>query len=259
MAFYDNTKFNEVDINSLEYIEVDRVNTEALPEVVLSAQKLARQDGSKLYLKEYGARRIVIEGRVMAPDRAGFITARDNLLKYLRGQQKRLEVPVGNSPREATATLENCVFSDVGGGYGRFTATFLCADPFLYDVYRRTIINGSTTTSAAATFELLETAGGSYETPPYIRLVLASAGGGTGKYIELSNQAGEAIRVTRDWITADTLILDMLNKDCLVNGAITDYTGLFWNISPGDTSLIYSDNMTSRSVSLIVTYKRRYL
>ena len=51
----------------------------------------------------------------------------------------------------------------------------------------------------------------------------------------------------------------MLNKDCLVNGAITDYTGLFWNISPGDTSLIYSDNMTSRSVSLIVTYKRRYL
>jgi hypothetical protein len=259
MAGYDGLLFDSVDLNGLTNIEIDNVGIEAPPEFLLASAKLARTDGLKLFNKEYGGRVIPVRGRIMASGRSGFLATRDILMRYLAPLEATLRVPNGDDPIDFTATVENVMFSDTGGGYGAFTINFLCSDPFGYDAGHRTIINGSLVTAASADIGLLETIGGSVSAPMIITLTIANVTGGTGKYIDVANQGGDSIRITRDWSVGEVIVIDMRQKICQVNGVAVDYTGTFWNLAVGDTEVTYSDNLTTRSVSIMATYKRRRL
>ncbi len=259
MAFYDGLLFNGTDLNAIEGVEIDRVGLDSPPDVVLMAGKLSRSDGLKVYRKEYGGRKIPVEGRIMSSSREGYLNIRNQLLKVLNPKEKTLRVIIGNTPLEFTATVESTIFSDTGGGYGRIVINFLLADPFGYDRDARTIINGTLVTTASSTVSLLETIGGSYAAPATFTATVAAITGGTGKYMDLANELGENIRVTRTWVLNDVLVVNMKDKTARVNGALVDYTGTFWSLSPDNTSITYSDNFTTRSVGLVATYKRRYL
>lgn len=259
MSFYDNTLFNGVDLNTLPYFEVDSILPDTAPDMIISSSKLVRNDGMKLYNREYGGRSITLIGHFSAPDRSTYHSSRDTLLRYLQPQEATLRLPINNDSREYTATVQETIFSDVGGGYGAVTINFFCADPFGYDVNLRTVVNGTTTTSATNTFSLSETVGGSYSALPFITITVASISGGTGKYIDVANEDGDNIRITRDWVLNDVLTLDMKLKQAKVNGTLVDYTGTFWGFSVGDTGFDYEDNFTTRTIGMQVLYKRRYL
>ena len=122
---YNDVLFNSVDLTELPYVKIDRIILDNLPEPVIQAGKIARRDGSKLYNKEYGAKVIPIEGRIVADSRKNYLTARGTLLRYLQEQEATLRLPIeGSNPIDYTATMQNVIFSDVGGGYARFTINF---------------------------------------------------------------------------------------------------------------------------------------
>jgi predicted phage tail component-like protein len=257
---YNDVLFNSVDLTELNGVKITSVISDNIPQVIINSGKNARQDGAKLFNKEYGAKIVTVEGYIARNSRETYVATRNELLKYLEPLESTLRVPIFNAPIEYTATVQNTIFSDVGGGYGKFSIEFLCSDPFGYDVDSRTIINGTTVTAASSDISLSEAVGGSYKTPPIITVTVTAVSGGTGKYIDLANEAGNNIRVTRDWVADDQLVIDMLNKTLRVNGASLDYTGTFWDLNVDDTLITYSDNFTtSRSVNILATYKRRYL
>lgn len=259
MAYYADVLFDSVDLTEIQNVKINRVITETIPEIIIQSEKLVRRDGMKLYNKEYGAKVIEIEGLITANSRDAFLSTRDTLLRYLEPQEATLQVPIEPQPRQWTSTVQNTIFSDTGGGYGSFTITFVASDPFGYDRDARTILNGATNTTGSADISLIESIQGSYETPATITITIAGVTGGTGKYIQLSNQSGDAIKITRDWISDEVLVLDMKLLTAKVNGALVDYTGTFWNMDVGDTTINYIDNFTTRTVSLMGTYKPRRL
>ncbi len=259
MGYYSNVLFNSQDLTEIQDVFIEDVSLDAQIDVTLYNGKIARADGIKHYGKSYGARKISVEGHIGANSRETYVTARSALMRFLEEQEAILQVPIKNLPLEFTATVENIAITDAGGGYGRFIITFLCSDPFGYDRDLRTLINGTLVTSASSEVSYTESIGGDYKTPLYLTLVIASVTGATTKYIRLTNTAGNSITITRTWLADDVLVIDMKNLTCKVNGALVDYTGTFWEAGVGDTSLFYTDNMTTRSVGVTATYKRRLL
>lgn len=259
MSFYSEVKFNNTLFTTIPNFTIYEVDHDTPPEERINIAELARKHGGKLYYRQKAPRRITITGYINTTSRSSYLSSRDALLKLLENEEATLEIPTENDFRTYTATAQSTMFSDKGGGYASVIITFICADPFGYEKNARTIINGTTKTASPSTFSLSEAIGGTYETPPYITLTLIAVSGGTGKYIDLSNPAGDNIRITRNWVADDVLTIDMLNKTCKVNGSSVDFTGTFWDFSIGDNALTYSDNFTtSRKVGVIMTYRKRY-
>lgn len=259
MGYYTGVLFNSVDLTALDYVFIHNVITENQADVDLYNAKIARADGIKHYGKSYGSKKVTIQGHIGANSRELFMSARSTLFKTLETQEATLRVPIKNLPIEYTATVENIVIKDSAGGYGEFEVTFLCSDPFGYDRDLRTLINGTLATTATQEITYLEAIGGDYKTPLTITATLADLTGGTAKYLTFTNTAGDYITITRTWTVGDVLVIDMKNKTCKVNGANVDYTGYFWETGVGDLSFIYADSLTTRSVGILATYKRRYL
>jgi len=253
---YNDVLFDEVDLTALGNIYITSVDMVRLPEIILSSNKLAKRDGLKTFSKEYGGRVINIEGHISSSSRQLFIQARDRLLNALRPLEKTLRVPIDGGPREYTATHQNTVFSDVGGGYGAFSIEMLCSDPFGYAMDTTTLINGVTITSSISE-QSFSAITGSQPAPGKFIVNISSVTGGTGGSVTLTSASGDYMRVTRDFAADDQIIIDMKTMSCLVNGAEVDYTGTFWDLNIDDTFIEYSDDFTTRSVNLTLTYRPR--
>jgi hypothetical protein len=256
---YDNVIFDEIILTNIENVKVNEIITDNIPQIVLAQNKLARQDGVKIFNKEYGAKKIIIEGHIQANSRAEYLRTRNTLVKATEPVEKVLQLPLPELPVQYTATVSNVVFNNVGGGFGRFSIEFIASDPYARDVDDRVLVNGATTTTGTYTFDYAEPIGGSYRTYAFITVSVASVTGGTGAFIELTNNAGESIKVTRDWVDDDVLTIDFKNYEVKVNGVLNDYNGIFWNLNVDDTALTYEDNFTTRTVGVTMTYKRRYI
>lgn len=260
MGYYSGyPKFNGTDLSTIPYIKFNEIGLERQPEVILATGKLVRKDGAKLFNKEFGSRVIEVSGLITSPSRELFLTSRNTLLRYLTSIEKTLQVPYIDNPIEFTATSGEVIFSNTGGGYGVFTIPFICSDPFGYDRDARTIVNGTSVTTASSSVNLSEPIAGYYRTPATITITISSITGGTAKYIQLTNTAGDAIKVTRDWSSNDQLVLNMKTETITVNGTAVDYTGNFWDFAVGDSAFTYADDFTTRTVSILATYHRRYL
>ncbi|RLA58679.1 MAG: hypothetical protein DRR04_10410 [Gammaproteobacteria bacterium] len=259
MAYYSDVVFDGNDLTAITNIKIIGVALDILPKVVLSRGKLSRQDGAKIYNKEFGGKKIIVTGLITTEDREDYLSARTELLGNLDGVEKTLSVIIGDLPLEYTATLDNVTINDSSGGYGSFTIDFACSGLYGRDRDTRVLVDGGTVSTTPEDITLSETIGGSVKTPPRIVLTVLSVTGGTDAYIRVSNSKAEEIRITRTWAVDDQLILDMETKICTVNGIAHDYAGFFWSLAVGDTEVTYSDSLTTRSIGVQITYKRRYL
>lgn len=257
MSYYTNVSFNGTNLTDINDIKITSVIVDRLPDVQLSTGNLSRQDGVKIYNKKYASKKILVEGLITSDSREGYIEARDSLMAYTEPANKTLQVIIDNLPLEYTATVSNAIFKDSTGGYGGFSIEFIATDPFGYDRDAITILDGESVTDTGVV-TLDETIGGSYKTPIDLTLQVISVTDGSG-YIDLSNALGENIRVTRDWAVDDTLVINSKTKTCTVNGLNVDYSGVFFNLGVGDTTISYDDSFTARSVTITATYKRRRL
>jgi hypothetical protein len=130
--------------------------------------------------------------------------------------------------------------------------------PFGRDTSNTTACNTSFTgSSKTSTFVLI---GGTVVALPVITITLTAGTGLTSKYIQITNPStGKLIRITRTWVAGDILIIDCENKTVKVNGTDVDYTGVFPTWSPDDTQIQYDDTLTTRTVTMNMVYKKRYL
>jgi phage-related protein len=256
---YNNVIFDGYDLTDIEGLKINSVTSDVMPEIFMSSSKLARVNSSATYNREYGGKTIPIKGHIQRNTRKDYLNTRSQLLKKLQTLEGTLQIPIDGNPIEYTCTVKNVSFDESMGGYGAFTIDFYASDPYGYDMNSRTIINGSTVTTASSDISFSEAIGGADSTPFVLLMTLGSMTGGTSKYIDISNQDGDNLRITRTWSNNDTIYIDSKTKTCTVNGALVDYTGNFFNLNVDDTTFSYADNLTTRSVNVLLTYKRRYL
>lgn len=256
---YTNINFDEINLTNITNVNFNNLRTDSMPDVVMSKDKLARQDGIKIFNKEYGSKNITLEGYITASDRNGYLVARDTLIKYTLPREKILQLPMDGTPLEYTATCQNIMFSDSEGGYARFSIEFLCSDPFGYDRDVRVLLDAVSNTATPYEFTFAESIGGTYKTPAVFTIQFNALTGGTSKVVQLKSEAGESIYITRTWTTGDHLEIDMKYKTVKVNGILTDYTGVFWFLRVDESHVTYIDTLTTRTVSMTATYKRRSL
>lgn len=255
-----NIFFNSINLANLEGVKIDKIDTHAIPTKVTSVSKLARADGAKMVNSDYGPKNIIIEGHIVSSSRDAMQTIRDTLLRYLQPQEATLRFIQSGAERNYTATLENVIFSNVGGGYAEFTINFVCADPFGYNSISIVGLNSSSNTSENSLKTLGAPILGGYKAEPTLSVEVSAVSGGAGKYIKLSNPAsGKAIYITRTWAANDSLVVNCRNKTVTVEGVAVDYTGTFPTWEIGDSQLRYEDTFTTRTVLISFSYTPRYI
>lgn len=258
MAYYENVIFDEVDITEIIGVYITDVIDDTIPQVILSEMKLARQDGTKLFNKQFGSKEILIEGHIATTSRDEFKRVRSELLSILPKRVKTLQIPNDTMPHEYSCTAENILFSNLGGGYGKFSIKFTTTDPYGYERDLRTVIDATANTEAENTFTLSEAIEGDVATPGLFTITLTDITDGDAT-IELESQAGESITIAAVFVDGDIVEVDMKAKTVKVNGILTDYTGNFWNFHIAETYFVYRDTFTDRNMTMTSSYKPRVL
>lgn len=251
--------FNSINLDNISGVFLTKRLVHSIPLKAVNTMKLTNADGSKTISAFYNTREIVVEGIIGVASRALMETARDSLLAVLTGTEQVLELDQSGIRRKYTATVSNIVFSEAKGGYVTFTITFLCADPFGYDtrITEPSLAGAITVKDSQKSFSIL----GTYEALPLITVSVNSVTGGTSKQITISNaRTGAGIYVSRTWVGNDVLVIDNFNKTVKVNGTAVNYTGKFMSFQPTTTELLnYSDTLATRSVTLLMSYYKRWL
>ncbi len=120
------------------------------------------------------------------------------------------------------------------------------------------IVDQTSVNDGAFTFNA--TIGGTapYQLPMF--RITVNALTGTGDYIQLSNNANnQSIIITGQDIEAgDILIVDSDNHKVTINGTEIDYTGVFFELEPGNASITYTDGFATRDVDIYAEYYKRY-
>lgn len=251
--------FNGVNLDNITGIVITNRNVHPIPVKQLATNNLANADGAKLVSANYSAREIVIEGVIAATSRSLMEVTRDTLLTYLSPAEQILELDQAGDRRQYTATVSNIIFTDAVGGYITFTITFVCSDPFGYavKVTEPSLAGAITTPNAQKTFTIL----GGYNVLPLITVTLNSVTGATSKQLTITNaKTGAAITIARTFANGDIIVIDCFNKTVKVNGTAVNYSGKFLSFQPTTTELLnYDDTFATRSVTLLFSYKQRWL
>lgn len=251
--------FNNINLDTISGVFITQRQPHSIPTKEVNNLKLSNSDGSKTISANYKSREIIIEGIIGVASRPLMEATRDTLLSYLTPAEAVLELDQSGVRRKYTATVSNIVFSEAKGGFITFTITFLCADPFGYDfkVTEPSLAGAISTRNSQKSFTIL----GTYEALPLITVSVNSVTGGTSKYITIANaRTGAAISVTRTWTGNDVLAIDNFNKTVKVNGTAVNYVGKFMSFQPTTSELLnYDDNFSTRSVTLLMSYYKRWL
>lgn len=250
--------FNGVDLSGLTSVTILKRLVHNIPPREINNPSLANADGSKLVSANYKPREIVIEGVLTANTRALMEVARDNLLLYLTPTEAPLAFDIANMRRVFTATVSNTEFTNTQGGYTVFAITFLCSDPFGYNAELLEVSMGGniSTNNTIRSFTIV----GSYTALPIITITVSAVTGGSSAEMRISNPVTqETIYVTRTWVALDILQIDCKNRTVKVNGTAVEYTGKFPSFAAGTSSLLYSDNFATRTVSPQFFYQKRWL
>lgn len=253
--------FNSVDLSLEAGVQINSINHHKRPVRQNNWQKLIRKHGKKLVNSEYGERLIVIGGVITGTSRANYEYNRDCFFRKLEPQEATLRIPQSGTTRDYICSVDDIDFDDQPeGGLAKFTIAFVASNPpFGLDISNTTDVN-TTRTGANATETFAPAIGGNVTAYPLITVTLVSGTGLTSKYIQIKNPTtGKYIQVTRTWVAGDILIIDTDLKTVKVNGTAVDFTGVFPTWEPTHTQLYREDNLTTRSITVNMVHKKRWL
>jgi predicted phage tail component-like protein len=260
MAYYTYLLFDEKNLTTIENLKITDVGNDAIPRLIVNKTKLARADGVKITNKEYGARKIVVEGLIAAGSRNAYHTTRSELLSYLEPLEKQLIVFDGFNYTEYVATVSNTIISEAAGGFAKVSIEFVCSDPYGYVLGATTLLDAYSWTTSSDNMVLAETINSMYPAPFSLTVSVSGLTGGTETgTITFANEAGETIQITRTWVDDDQITIDTKIKECKVNGVFTDYVGNFMNLVKDETYFTASTDLTTISAQVTLTYKQRTL
>lgn len=182
----------------------------------------------------------------------------DTLAQIMNRQDRPLIVPHAGSTRQYTATPENVIIEQPDG-LNRLTFSFDFVVPSgNADDTSTTTAFSTTVTTASSTIPF--TVLGSVVARPLISITFTTVTGGTSKTVSIRN-ARDFIGLTfsRTFVSGDTITIDSENFQIYVNGVLTAPSGRMPTFAPGTASLSYSDTLTTRNVSISLTYVRKDL
>lgn len=248
--------FDNFDLNSIGYVEFVRrfPNVEASYELV--THDLIRRAGAVLTSVKHGQKVITLKGHIIAPTRIAYEEALDELKFRTSSIQRNLVLNQAGTNRVYVATKESITEEHLEAGKSNIELAFRCADPYGRS---ETLENSSevvTTTPGALAVYFSGTA----EVLPVFTITFNSLTGGTTKYVGIGNSTtGQQVQVTRTWTAGDVLRIDTDLKRIYVNGVLSDYSGVFPVFAPYSETSYYYDNLTTRNVTVEVSYAKQYL
>ena len=255
MLYRSSVYVNNFDLSTLAGVAVFDYNVIEMASRNLTRSKLARADKSVLTSAEYVEKTITLTGIVSGPDKDTIETRFTALKGIVQAPEEVIRITYSQDDVEFTGTLQSSSFQWFGK-HLKFTLTFLCSNPI---GSARLTTNALTQTNTAASVTYQMTIGGSSKALPVITMTFDSLTGGTAKTVQVYNPAtGQGISVTRNWTAGDILTIDSFEKTVTVGSTTVDYGGVFPSFLPGARELQYIDDLTTRSVDIVVDYKKQY-
>lgn len=258
-----NAIFDTYDIQNANIL-LTKIEHDNIPTRDLKRYRIIRGDGEIITDSRFGAKRIVMVGRVQGTSRTDLETRLDELRAKLVGASKVskvLNIDYLGVTRNYTATCVNVAVDRLHGSVNlaEIQIEFISTLPYGLATSSSTLLTSTSQTTTPNSKAI--TVGGTAENQKLIITVLLNSftGASINTITLKNNLTNYAISISRAWVAADSLVVDIANMSVKVNGIEVDYSGAFPDFAPEAQTLVYSDDFTARNVNLTVTSTPRYL
>lgn len=232
-------------------------NPYKFPNRKLNVQKIGNTDRSALTSAYYEDKKINVTVEIGRDTRELLDDSIDALNLILQEEEAALITNYGSGSRQWTATLSNIGYSDVKGGHATLDLEFEMADPIGTATASTPLFSNTVTDNTTGGSFIV--AGTAKWQKPLITITYSALTGGTNKTVTVSNgSTGQAVSVTRTWTAADVLIIDATTGKVSVNGTEVAFSGAIPEWKPGTGTLVYTDNLTTRTRATNALYYKRY-
>ena len=252
--------FDGFDLQNDTYktIELDPMGS---PDKSITMLPLAREDGSILVHENYNAKTITLTGSIKSDSKESLELAIDALKKHLRRRSGNLQYDWGGGVR-----IHKCVATKFGvdksQGYISYTPiaiSFQSESPFATDGITDTIIASQIITTASKSFTF--NVNGTMDSAPVITLQINAINpDNVLREIVLSNASlSKFLTIESIFEAGDIVVIDCVNYTIFKNGEYLFGKGQFPQYDVGSGSLQYSDNATTRNITINATMERKFL
>lgn len=223
----------------------------------LNINPIARADKSSVSSGFYKNRKIHVQCTIGRDNKADLQSSLRHLEALLQGREKPLVLPIAGTNTEFTATKDNIMVGVLTGGFAEIDIEFFCSNPTGYNESSTSLYSYASLTGSDYSFAI--TWDGNVKQQPVVTIGITSISGGTGGTITISNPTtGETLTIQRDWTAGEELIVNSKTGDVTVDGDDVEYTGNIpeWE---GTEPVVYSDDFTTRDISVDIDYQVRNL
>lgn len=229
------------------------------PENNIQADALAERDGSLIVKQQFGSKSFTVNGYLRATSDAALESLMDTFKQAMAVKNQPFDIDHAGSVRRYLGSARNDIISRQGPSTAAFSVQFFSADGVGWDTSSSPLIAATSVTQSVASIPF--TVGGTYKAEPYIKVTVNTiTGGGTNKTMTLGNANSlRSISIVWTWAAGDVLEMDTLKGTLYVNGLVVPYSGSLLTFDPGANGLTYNDEFTTRDVTVVASYTRRWL
>jgi hypothetical protein len=249
--------------NSLQtsWINTSGIRHESMGTKQAVAYLLAHANGQVIPYTEYNSKVITLQGTIVGNG----ITDTDQKLDTFRGyfakDGQNLDISYAGATRRYVCVPTSVDIDRPNGlSYAYFTVTLVCLSGFGQDTSSSFLVPLTTgLTSANRTDNITVPGSATYQLPIATVTLTAVSATGSQTMTFANNNNGQGVTVTRSgWAVTDVVTFDSLNRQVLVNGTVTDYSGSFIELNPGSQSINISNSFTSATYSYQVLQYTRW-
>lgn len=225
----------------------------------IQADALAERDGSLVTQQQFDSKPFNVSGLLVKSTEEELEDLMDVFKQAMARKNQPFDIQHGSGTRRYLASAQNIIISKRGLTSAAFSVQFFSPDGMGWDLEARDLISTTNVTLSNVTIPL--TVEGSYKADPIIRITVNTVtGGSTNKTISISNAATlRSLSVTGTWTAGTVLEIDTLKGQLLVDGLAREFRGQLPSFDPGEGALVYLDDFTSRDVTILSSYTRRWL
>lgn len=259
-----NATFDSYDLQDANII-LTKIEHDNIPAQELKRYRIVRGDGEIITDKRFGAKRILLIGRVNGSSSADLESRLDTLREKVIGYNKvnkELVIDYNATTRQYTAVCTAFSVDRRTGtvNFAEFQIEFVSTTPFGKAPASSNLLT-STGQTTSPNNKAITVAGTAEKQKLVITVELNSfTTADDSNTITLENSdTGYAISISRVWTATEILVVDVENFSVTVDGTEVDYSGAFPDFAPGSRTLIYTDDFSARNVDITVDSTVRYL
>lgn len=251
--------YNSFDMNSSSVI-TSELDDASAPERNLPVYNLARSGGGVITDSVYYTKGISVAGKIVGTSMANLESLIDTFLAAFAVENKNLDIAYNSTTRRYVCTAAAVKISRPvrAANWAAFEVQFIATE-YGKDTSTTTLVSAATHTTATSS-PSLALVGSAPDQKLLVSITVTAATGLTNKSIQFKNNTtGEEVIITRTWIVGDVLVIDMALKTVKVNGVDVEFTGALPLFPPSTTTAVITNNFTTRTLTVTISYVKRYL